>query len=290
MTWSIPRLCVVSSSITSRLKLGDPTNICWITVKKRQISQEICQCLIATERISAGSAIWKREVQKQLKLHRLHIDHITIWSELKNLNRAKVVGYWMLVVGGKTGQTAAARVFVGWNQLPQSGTGLKQDPEPTRTFGTVANTIYPPDLDCRPFAWPVQPLHIPRRIIMSHNSGTKIEKTLTLSKIGTWIDSHRDTASNLTTLPSMSLVTHELWPFLRLNQISMWSWTWDAICTVESIRVREASDSCLVTNWALSWAGPMLCLWVTVVSRIPPSFDKFMVEKTLSAFAIVRAQ
>ena len=52
------------------------------------------------------------EVKERLKLHNLHIDHVTIQSELKYLIRANVVGLKCLVFGGETGPIAKVRVLV----------------------------------------------------------------------------------------------------------------------------------------------------------------------------------
>jgi len=75
-----------------------------------------------------------------VKLHNLRIDHVTIWSELKNLIGAQVVSFPCRVVDLKTGPIAFVRVIVGEIPLPQSGSGLERDPELTREFGTVPST------------------------------------------------------------------------------------------------------------------------------------------------------
>ena len=44
------------------------------------------------------------------------------------------------VFGVKTGPIATVRVFVWQDPLQRFGSGSEPDPEPTREFGTVANT------------------------------------------------------------------------------------------------------------------------------------------------------
>jgi hypothetical protein len=48
--------------------------------------------LTATQRISVGSQIGKREVKKRVDPHNLHSDHVLIQSELKYLIGGKGVG------------------------------------------------------------------------------------------------------------------------------------------------------------------------------------------------------
>jgi len=92
MTWSICRLCRFSRSFTSRLQIGDATNIRWVAIETPQITHTICTYFTTTKRISVGLQIWMQEVNELLKLQNLRVDHVTIWSAFKYLIRAKVVG------------------------------------------------------------------------------------------------------------------------------------------------------------------------------------------------------
>jgi hypothetical protein len=53
-----------------------------------------------------------REVKEQLIMHNIHIDNVTIRSELRYLIGATVVSLKCRVFGGKTGPIATVRVFV----------------------------------------------------------------------------------------------------------------------------------------------------------------------------------
>ena len=90
VTWSIRRLCSLICSSTSRFRIADPTNIRWVTVENRRISHKIWHYFTAIQRILVESQIWKREVKEQATLHNIHIDHVMIQSEPKNLFAAKV--------------------------------------------------------------------------------------------------------------------------------------------------------------------------------------------------------
>jgi len=59
---------------------------------------------------------------------------------------------------------------------------------------------------------------------------------------------------------------------------------------VKAYGFQQASNSGSVTNWVLRRPGEMLYVCITVVSRIPASFDYFLVKKYLAAFTIVRGQ
>jgi len=91
VTWWILRLCSFSCSFTSRFEIWDATNMGWVAFKNPQISLKICPYCTATQQISVGSQIWKREVYGGLKLHNLYIVHVTIQSELKYSIGAKAV-------------------------------------------------------------------------------------------------------------------------------------------------------------------------------------------------------
>jgi len=101
--------------------------------------------------------------------------------------------------------------------------------------------VIQPDLDSRPFAWCVPPLHIDRQVIMSHNSVTEIKKTLTHSKIGTQIAFHRDITSKIQVCLFNSPLTQEPSPCLSPNSISI-SWlAGEAICRCKRLHVQQAS-------------------------------------------------
>ena len=91
-TWSIRRLCRISRSFTSHVQNGDLTNICLVIIKNPRISPTIVRFLKATQRLLVGSPIWKREVKERLILYNLHINHVTIRSQLIYLTGAKVAG------------------------------------------------------------------------------------------------------------------------------------------------------------------------------------------------------
>jgi hypothetical protein len=65
------------------------------------------------------------------------------------------------------------------------------------------------DFGSRAFAWCIGPLHMHRRIIMSHNVVTEIKKMLTQSKIGTVIAFHRDVTSQIPICLSLSPLIQE---------------------------------------------------------------------------------
>ena len=85
MTWTICRLCSFARSFTSRFQICNPTNIDWVAIENLQISHEIWRYFTVIQWILVPLQIWKREVKELLKLHNLHTDHVTIWSEVKNL-------------------------------------------------------------------------------------------------------------------------------------------------------------------------------------------------------------
>jgi len=92
MTQSICKLCSFMRTFTSRFQICDRTNIHWVAIESLQISLEIWLYFTAILRILVRSQIWKREVKERIKLHNLHIDHVTIWPELKYLIGATGVG------------------------------------------------------------------------------------------------------------------------------------------------------------------------------------------------------
>jgi len=82
--------------------------------------------------------------------------------------------------------------------------------------------VIQPNFDSRTFTWSVRPLHIHRRIIMSHNLVTQIKKKLTHSKISKQLAFHHDQMSKITVCTSIVEQTQELSPSLRQNPISIW--------------------------------------------------------------------
>jgi len=98
-----------------------------------------------------------------------------------------------------------------------------------------------PDLDSRTFASCVPYLHTHRRIVMSHNLVTKIQKNLTHSKIGTQIAFHWDKISKMTISFSIPPLRQEPSPCLCPNPISIWQLAQKAICRGESSWAQQAS-------------------------------------------------
>ena len=129
MTWWVRRLFSSCRSFTSWVQICDPTNIRWVAIENPLISVKICPYFIATQRISVGSQIWKREAKEQLELYNLCTDHVMIRSELKYLIGAKVAG------------------TVKWNRGPvrvttpprQSWSGSLAVPNPDRGLGSSSN-------------------------------------------------------------------------------------------------------------------------------------------------------
>jgi len=103
--------------------------------------------------------------------------------------------------------------------------------------------IYQPDLVSESFAWPVRALHQQRRIIMSHNLVTEIQKILTLSKIGTRFAFQGDMSSKLTIRLSIPPATQEPSRILGAKPISVWLLTRDEICRGKSLQVQQ----CLIS-------------------------------------------
>jgi len=91
-TWSIHRLCSFSRSCTSGIQIFNQTNIHWVAMENPRISLNICLNFTATQWISIVSPIWMLEMKELVKLHNLHIHHVTIQSELRYLIGAEVAG------------------------------------------------------------------------------------------------------------------------------------------------------------------------------------------------------
>ena len=92
VTWLICRLCRINRSFTSNVYICDPTNIRLVALKNPPISPKIVCSFKATKCLLVGSPIWTWEVKEWVILHHLHIDHITIRSQLIYLIGAKVAG------------------------------------------------------------------------------------------------------------------------------------------------------------------------------------------------------
>jgi len=90
VTWSIRRLSSSRRPSSSRIQSCHPTNIHWVVIESRQISPMISRHFTAVQQILVRSQIWKREVNEQLRLHNLRIQHVMVQSEPKTLNAAKV--------------------------------------------------------------------------------------------------------------------------------------------------------------------------------------------------------
>jgi len=81
-----------------------------------------------------------REVKERLTLQNLHIDHVTILSELQYLIGAKGVKLKWLGFGGKTSPIATDPVIGVIKPVLTVWQGAEPEPELNREFGTVANT------------------------------------------------------------------------------------------------------------------------------------------------------
>jgi hypothetical protein len=92
MTWSVHRFCSSSRCFTSSFQICDLTNTCWVAIENPLILCTMCHYFTATEPISVGSQIWKREVKERLERHNQYNDHVLLQSELKYWIGAKVAG------------------------------------------------------------------------------------------------------------------------------------------------------------------------------------------------------
>jgi len=80
MTWSVPRLCIISYWFTSQIQNCDATNIRCVTIEIPLISHPIWRYFTATQQVLVASQFWMREVKELLKLHNLPTDHVVIQS------------------------------------------------------------------------------------------------------------------------------------------------------------------------------------------------------------------
>jgi len=81
VTWSISRECSFRCSCTFHCQICNQTNICWVTMKNRQISQKIWCYFTTIQQMLVQLQIPKREVQEQSKLYHQLIHHVVILSE-----------------------------------------------------------------------------------------------------------------------------------------------------------------------------------------------------------------
>jgi hypothetical protein len=82
-----------------------------------------------------------QEVKERLELDNLRTDHVMIRSELKYLIGAKIVDLKCWVFGGKTAPFPRVQVFHLVRPVATVRFHVEPNPEPTREFGPVANTI-----------------------------------------------------------------------------------------------------------------------------------------------------
>jgi hypothetical protein len=150
-------------------------------------------------------------------------------------------------------------------------------------------TVLQPDLDSKTFKWYVRALHIHRRIIMSHNLVTEIKKMLTRSKI-------REQLA-FTIIRRQKLLfallffrrprsRHLLFVGIRY----LYGNLLEAICRGKSLLFQLASLSATLTNRALQLAHHWVWSIETAASLNLTSYEYFLVEKCLRAFAIFWGQ
>jgi len=90
VTWLLCKLCRFTRSFASCFQISNPTNIRWVAIENPRFSLHIWPYFTAIQRMLVWLQIWKRKVKERIKLHNLHIDHVTIQSELRYLIGAKV--------------------------------------------------------------------------------------------------------------------------------------------------------------------------------------------------------
>ena len=130
VTSSVCRLCSSSRPFTCRFQIWDSTDIPCVAIENPLISCKMGLYFTATQWISVGSQIWKREVKDQLELHNLRTDHLMIWSELKCLIGAKVAG------------TVKMEPRSGYNPAKNPGcmSGPGNNPAKTARFGFLGGS------------------------------------------------------------------------------------------------------------------------------------------------------
>jgi len=92
VTWSICRFCCDSRSCTSSFHICNPINIDWVAIQNLWILPKISCSFAATQQILVKSQFWQQQVAEQHTLHNLSTNHVTIHSELRKLNEARLVG------------------------------------------------------------------------------------------------------------------------------------------------------------------------------------------------------
>jgi len=112
MTWSVRRVCSSTCSSTSRSEICDPTTIRWVAIEYPLNSLEMGPVFTATQRISVGSQIGKREVKWRPELHNLRTDHVMIRSELNFSMGGKGVGTVKLELRSGANPAEKPRVHV----------------------------------------------------------------------------------------------------------------------------------------------------------------------------------
>ena len=144
MTWSVPTLCSVSRSVTSRCQICDRTDIPGVANENLRIWLKILCYLTAIQQIVVRLQIWMREVEQLVKLHNLYIHQVMVCCDLRFLFEAKVAGTIKWNCGACTtrsknrrlmsskGNNPAKRKLVGL--LAGSGT------EPNRTAGQIPDS------------------------------------------------------------------------------------------------------------------------------------------------------
>jgi len=80
-------------------------------------------------------------MKERRELHTLRTDHVMIRSELKYSIGGKDAMLKCQVFGGKTGPFPMGRVFRVVRPVATVRFRVEPDPEPTREFGPVANTM-----------------------------------------------------------------------------------------------------------------------------------------------------
>jgi len=145
-------------------------------------------------------------------------------------------------------------------------------------------------LDSRSFEWYVRPLHMHRKIIVSHSLVTEIKKRLTQTKIGTQIAFQWHLTSKWGICVCIAPVTKEPLSFLHLNRHSVCWFTGEVICRSNILQVQRALHSHQAMNQSTRQAEDMVCLHLMVASQNLALYDYILVEKSLAAFSTFLGQ
>ena len=130
LIWWICRICSSTRSFTSRIQISHPTDFRGVAVKHGPISSEIRGFSIATQPILVVLHIWKWKLKERLKLHNLHIHHVTIRSELKYLIGANNAALQWPGFKVEPGPSAMVRGIHMVKPLQQFGPDSNRNPEP----------------------------------------------------------------------------------------------------------------------------------------------------------------